>query len=118
MGIAIKCKGDEVHLFKGPIENAIGTVAETLDMEEPAVVEIPGFDGIDKENIARLFSEQITKHREQSNCDHIAGKIDDDRHAWNLGHADYMEGLYDKIVAFLNAGETLPDQGDDAEDTV
>lgn len=72
-------------------------------------VELPGFSEIDKENMVRLFMDEVVEHRELANINFLSGKIDGPKNEWCQSHADYIEDLQNRLIELLNLCPTLPE---------
>lgn len=72
-------------------------------------MKLPHFDGIDRENILRIFHDEVVKFREESNFQFTVGEITTERHEWNLEHSKHIEELQNKITTILNQCPEPPD---------
>ena len=54
-------------------------------------------DDFERENLASLLREAITKHREEARLSHVAGEITQSQLDWHLSHAQHLEGIAKKL---------------------
>lgn len=110
MSLVIKLDPESDHLYRAVCENAVREVVDTIDAEALEVVVMPGFDGIDKENICRLFMREVNRRRLDTKARLLAGEITQDAYEWHQAHADYVEELQGRVTEMLNLCPTLPDK--------
>lgn len=72
---------------------------------------LPPFSVEEKTLIATLVADQITAHREGSEADYEAGRIDRGRHEWNLAHAEALCRVSARLLYMLAQTETVKGAG-------
>jgi hypothetical protein len=61
------------------------TVTAKLDLEEIELV-------------IGLLRDEIVKNKIESKFDYLSKRIEKGRYDWHQGHAEYLEGIYEKLV--------------------
>lgn len=54
-------------------------------------------DAEDSQNLFDILNKEILKFSINSRFDKLEGKIDDKELSWNLGHAEYLKSIYQKL---------------------